>query len=68
MVLLSEQKLFLFTNFTSPDFFSGKVEKFDFPIKRKYEGIVFINDCELMLVNEEKYDEVPQLLKVSICN
>ena len=67
-ILLSEEKLFLFTDFVTPDFFSGKLEKFEFPIKRKYEGVVFQNDCDLALVNEDKYGEAQQLLMMKICN
>jgi len=65
MALLSEGQLYLFSNFENNNFFSGKVEKFEFPVKRKYEGIVFIDDNELAVVNEEKYNESPQLLFIS---
>ena len=67
MVLISEEQIYLFSEFTAPDYFAGKVEYFAFQEKRKYEGIVFITDCELALVNEEKYGVSPSLLKINIC-
>ena len=66
MALLSEDQIYLFSNFAGDDFFSGQLEKIEFPIKREYEGLVFINDNELAVVNEEKFNEVPQLLQVSL--
>ena len=67
VVLISEKKLFLFSEFQTPNFFSGKVEIFDITIKRKFEGIAFKDDCNLFLVNEDKYDEAPQLITIDLC-
>jgi len=68
LVLLSEQKLFLFRNFDIPNFFDGTVEIVDLPYERKFEGISFADDCTLLLVNEKKYGEDAQLLEISICD
>ena len=67
LVLLSEQKLFLFKDFTTPQFFDTTVEEIDIPVERKFEGIDFQDECTLYLVNEDKGGEKPQLYHVTIC-
>lgn len=68
MVLISEQQIYLFSDFVAPNYFDGKVEYFDFQEQRQYEGIVFVSDCELAVVNEEKDGVSPNLLTIRICN
>ncbi len=68
MVLLSQEKIFLFTNFLAPDFFSGNVEIFDFSVERKFEGIAFQNECDVFLVNEDSSSQSPQLSAINLCD
>lgn len=67
MILLSQEKIFLFTSYQAPDFFSGDVEILDISVNRKFEGIAFKNECDVYLVNEDSVGEAPQLSSIDIC-
>jgi len=46
---------------------TGKVERYDLPIERKMEGLVFEDDCTLFLLNE-KADKEAKLYRMKICD
>ncbi len=52
LVLLSHDKIWLFTCFEGDNFFSGKKETIIFPTFTQKEAICFINDHELYLTDE----------------
>ena len=66
LALLSEERIYLFRNFTAPEFFNNSVEIFEIPEKRKYEGIVFQSEQKLFLVNEKKYGADQQIISLNI--
>ena len=51
MVLLSESRLWLFSNITDTDFFSGNAQMFNMYFSQK-EAIVFVDDSTLYLTDE----------------
>lgn len=69
IVLISEELIYLFTDFvTVPSFLEGTVKRYTYQQKRKYEGVVFTDDCHLEVVNEDKYDVLPSVLNIKICD
>jgi hypothetical protein len=52
MVLFSEMRIWLFTNFTGSDFFGGSAQQINMDFSQK-EGVVFVNDS-LVYITDEK--------------
>jgi len=67
IALLSNQVIWVFSNFTGTNFFDGTIERFDLPIQRQMEGLVFEDDCTLLLINEHTDKQSGQLYRVTIC-
>ena len=67
VALLSKNILWLFTDFTSPHFLDGKVHQIVIPYERKFEGVVFKDNCTIYLTSEETKYADPQLQCYNIC-
>ncbi len=67
MGIISNERIWLFTNFNTPDFFLGNAQMLSLPADRQTEGIVFVDNCSLYLTNEEKAENAPMLQKVFFC-
>lgn len=52
MVLLSETRIWLFTNYSGTDFFGGTAQQINMNFSQK-EGIVFVNDSLVYLTDEK---------------
>ena len=68
IALLSNRAIWVFTNFSGTAFFNGEVSRFNLPVERQMEGLVFSDDCTLLLINEGKSNQTGELYQVSICN
>ncbi len=68
VALLSNENIFLFTDFEFPNIFDGRLQKLSIPSGRQTEGVVFMDSCNLYLSSEEKGNVKPLLQKISICN
>lgn len=53
VALLSADKVWIFTEFTSPNFLSGKVEQIDLNNFTQKEGICFVGNDELYITDEK---------------
>lgn len=68
VALLSNEVVWVFENFSGTAFFSGSVKRFDLPVQRQMEGLVFSDDCLLLLINEKKSNQPGELYQINICN
>lgn len=67
IALLSNEVVWVFHGFTDTDFFNGSNDRFELPIKKQMEGIVFSDDCHLILINERKFNQPGELFRMNIC-
>jgi len=67
IAICSKEVVWIFTNFEGNNFFAGDMERYDLPIERKMEGLVFEDDCTLFLVNE-RADKEAKLYRMKVCN
>ena len=67
IALLSNEVIWIFTNFKDTSFFNGTVYQFNLPVKRQMEGVVFSDDCTLFVINESKSNQAGTLYQVGIC-
>jgi len=68
LAILSNEVIWVFSNFSGTAFFTGTVSRFDLPVQRQMEGLVFSDNCILLLINEEKANQPGELYQVDICN
>lgn len=68
LVLLTSGLLWVFRNIEEERFFEGDLLKIALPMVRDWEGIVFSDPCNLLLVNEQKSDEDAVLFQINICD
>ncbi len=68
LALLSNEVVWVFSDFTGTAFFDGTVARFDLPVEKQMEGIVFQDDCSLFLLNEGKSNQPGDLHQIGICN
>lgn len=66
MVLLTETSAFLFSDFTSTDFFKAKIERFNFNHKSQKESVCFKNDSTLYITDEYLGSDGGNLYEFSI--
>jgi len=66
MVLLSYGHIWLFTNFKGTDFFSGKVQQIDLPDMSDKEGICFVGNHKLFVVDERNKGVGGNLYEVNL--
>ena len=68
LALLSNEVIWVFSDFIGTAFFDGTVTRFDLPVEKQMEGIVFQDDCTLFIVNEGKSNQPGDLHQIGICN
>jgi hypothetical protein len=67
LALLTNEAVWLFTDFTGDDFFSGMVTRHDLLYDRQMEGLVFLDNCTLYLTNEAQPGEPAALHLMKVC-
>lgn len=68
VALLSNLKVWLFSDFSTENFFAGTVRELDLPVDRQLESIVFKDNCMLYLTNEKNKEEPAMLYELNICS
>ncbi len=68
-VLMSNDKLWVFTNFKNKKhFWEGTVQSFLFSKSLQREGVSFSDDCTLYISNEKNNNGAAMLARLNICN
>ena len=67
VAILSQEAIWVFTDFSGSNFFEGNVTKYNLPLSRKMEGIVFKDECNLYLINEKADGKDGSLYTINIC-
>ena len=67
VVLLANEVVWVFTQFSGEQFFGGTVQRIDLPVNVQMEGIVFQDNCTLYLTNEKQSKQSARLFELKIC-
>lgn len=65
MALLSTERIWLFSSFEFPDFFSGQLNTMELPESHQYEGLVFKDNNSFYITNELDEEDEMQLKEIS---
>ena len=68
VVLTSNGKCWIFSNFSGIDFFSGTIEEFYYDLELQVEGIFFGDNCTLYLSDEKSKSGGMNLYRLNICS
>ncbi|MBB5267275.1 hypothetical protein [Algibacter amylolyticus] len=66
VVLLSPKAAIVFSNFTSDDFFTGEVKRYDFTFDSQKEGVCFTDNNTLLITDEKAHGAGGNLYSFSL--
>jgi Secretion system C-terminal sorting domain len=67
VVLLSYGRLFVFSNFNGTAFWKGRVKKYNIANVLQYEGISFVDNCQLYVTCETESTNPASLYSINLC-
>lgn len=67
LALVSNRKCWLINGFSGTNFFSGTITSYDFDKDLQIEGVVYQDNCTLLLVDEKNGTTSGKLFRTNIC-